>query len=164
LKVARTETADKLVLKGIDYTRFKLFELSILWRSHVASGEEFNQVNLGPIHGPRLREMILNENPGEPHEYGCIVFFSAMIPKELHQLIYPPDPLVIRGFGVYRAVFSGRFWCYIISDRPEMFPLKHLFLSREGELVMYKNDKFFTDFVVDLGQEIIKARKSRGTA
>ena len=51
-------------VEGIDYSRFKLFQLSILWRAGVTTREFFSKVTLGP-HAERLREMLLAEDPGE---------------------------------------------------------------------------------------------------
>jgi hypothetical protein len=164
IKVSRNESSERLILHGLDYARFKLFELSILWRCHVAGGQEFAQVNVGEVHSEKLRNMILHQDPGEPEEYGCLIFFSAKIPRALYQQIFPPEPIVIAEFGVYRAVFGGLFWTYVLTDRPETFPLKHLFLSKDGTLILHKNDKFFAQFMVGLGKELSDARKLRGTA
>jgi hypothetical protein len=49
-------------VEGIDYTRFKLFQLSILWRAGVAKDEFFRKVSLGP-HAETLRGMLLAEDP-----------------------------------------------------------------------------------------------------
>src|SRR5262245_20501849 len=43
---------------GIDYTKFKLFQLSLLWRAGVTRQMSFREVNLGP-HEERLRRMVL---------------------------------------------------------------------------------------------------------
>jgi hypothetical protein len=53
----------RIIIKDIDYARFKLFQLSILWRGSVSSLEFFRLVSLGP-HEQRLRDMILREDPG----------------------------------------------------------------------------------------------------
>ncbi len=54
-------------LRGIDYTKFKLFALSILWRASVSSLDMFNQVELGR-HGPILVSMIREGNAGSQIE------------------------------------------------------------------------------------------------
>jgi len=60
-------------VSGIDYAPFKLFQLSTLWCAAVAKGEFFSRVALGP-HGETVRQMLLGGDPGEPWQYGCLVY------------------------------------------------------------------------------------------
>jgi len=48
---------------GLDYTLFRLFHLSILWRASVSKREEFSRVQLGP-HEEKIRHMIFAGDPG----------------------------------------------------------------------------------------------------
>jgi len=57
-----------LRFRGFDYDKFKLFLISILWRSSVSTLPEFWQVRLGQ-HEERLRAMLLSGNPGARYEY-----------------------------------------------------------------------------------------------
>lgn len=90
IKVDRTEFEDRIILRSLDYRRFKLFEMSLIWRANIASSPEFSQVSLGPIHSEQLRLMILDGTPGLPHEYGCLVFYSDEAKEVTDQLILPP--------------------------------------------------------------------------
>jgi len=58
---------------NIDYKRFKLFLLSLLWKLDVSSREIFTAVKLGGSHERNIRQMILNENPGSDDEYSVIL-------------------------------------------------------------------------------------------
>ncbi len=49
---------------NLDYSKVKLFFLSILWRSHISSLPFFEPVQLG-IYAERIRKMLLNNDPGE---------------------------------------------------------------------------------------------------
>jgi hypothetical protein len=49
----------------VDYAKFKLFELSLLWRAGLENKSWGKQVNLGPFQED-LREHLLNDNPGLP--------------------------------------------------------------------------------------------------
>jgi len=57
---------------GIDYKLFKLFQLSLLWRAGVSDRPIFKEVALGR-HQEILRRMLLDDDPGESHKYGCIM-------------------------------------------------------------------------------------------
>ncbi len=52
----------------VDYISFKLFHLSILFRAGVSSRPCYREVSLGP-HQETLRQLILNRDPGSPHQY-----------------------------------------------------------------------------------------------
>ena len=60
-----------------DYKKFKLFQLSLLWRAGVASDKEFEEVRLNK-HEEILRRMILRGDPGSPCDYGCVVALPFM--------------------------------------------------------------------------------------
>jgi hypothetical protein len=42
-----------VVIRGLDYSTFKLFHLSVLWRASVSSGPDFASVRLG-VHEERI--------------------------------------------------------------------------------------------------------------
>lgn len=61
-----------LHVDGIDYPALKLFLLSLLWRMGVSRLHYFREVDLGP-HEPRLRAMLLHDDPGTPDQYPCLL-------------------------------------------------------------------------------------------
>jgi hypothetical protein len=48
---------------GLDYIKFKLFQLSVLWRASVSTQEFFKSVNLGQKHESQIRKMLLDQEP-----------------------------------------------------------------------------------------------------
>lgn len=59
-------------VKGIDYKKFKLFLLSLLWRSSISSRKFYRQVNLGS-HEEIIRKMVISGNPGKQMDYSCFI-------------------------------------------------------------------------------------------
>ncbi len=57
-------TTDERVIRvdGLDYRRFKLFHLSVLWRASISTREEFSAVSLGP-HEAVMPERVLHDLP-----------------------------------------------------------------------------------------------------
>ncbi len=53
--------ASEVTLRGIDYARFKLFLLSIVWRASVS--DTAPEMSLGPHEEP-VRSMLINVDPG----------------------------------------------------------------------------------------------------
>lgn len=57
------------VISGYDYGKFKLFLLSILWRSSISSREMFKEGKIPTEDEENIRKMILNNNSGNIDEY-----------------------------------------------------------------------------------------------
>jgi hypothetical protein len=146
---------DRMIVRELDYSKFKLFQLSLLWRSSVSRRPELNNVNLGP-HEEILRRMISESRPGEPHEYGSSVSFIQGATDVMQRFLYPLEPLnqKIRGFQLYRGVFGGLFWAFVVSSHSEKFPFQEVFISKEGVLQIFKAPPSAQDFLFDLGKDM----------
>lgn len=59
-------------LDHIPYREMKLFLMSIIWRMGVSNDPFYCAVNLGADE-PRLRRLLMAEDPGEPWRNGCMV-------------------------------------------------------------------------------------------
>lgn len=71
--------------KNIDYRKFKLFLLSILWRASISSRSFFSDVNLGPYEEV-IRRMLLVSNPGNVEDFPILLITwlnDSNLPKEL---------------------------------------------------------------------------------
>lgn len=69
---------------GIDYSRFKLFMLSIFWRASIS--DRFPGIKLTINDEESIRKMLVNEQPGEEDEF-CVALFHLNDPEITHQLI-----------------------------------------------------------------------------
>ena len=58
--------------KGLNYQYFKLFLLSILWKSSISSRPFFKRISL-ETDEEMIRCMLLEEDPGKPHSYPCVM-------------------------------------------------------------------------------------------
>lgn len=61
-----------LQIRNVDYHKFKLFLLSVLWRASISSRPLFKNVSLGP-HEEIIRNKLLIKNGGQQNEYPCII-------------------------------------------------------------------------------------------
>lgn len=106
-------------LSGLDYPKFKLFHLSILFRASVSSLPEFSQVDLGP-HENTIRGMLLDNNPGRESEY---VILAHTVTSNDHNINFNliTSPFKTRqpnGSISYGFCFGGCAWYYIVDSRP----------------------------------------------
>lgn len=150
----------KTNVTGINYQKFKIFQLSILWRAGVSTNKIFSEVNLGP-HEDRIRRMILQEQPGKYYEYGCILI-AILNKNKLFKQIISPKLLRICGYHCFRFVMGGCCWTYFVSNRNQLTPYKDGFMKEDGSLIIYKNNIKEFPFIKDLAHELYTKGKFAG--
>ena len=127
------------ILSGLNYEYLKLFQLSILWRSSISELDFFSVVNLGS-HENKIRTMIHNGHPGEPHQYGCVLLLITT-ENGLFDCVSQPSFFKFDGHPCYRFIMGGLAWHYIVSSHSHRFSLKQFFLEKNGGYCILK-DKF----------------------
>jgi len=124
----------ELLLKGLDYRRFKLFLLSIVWRACVSRLPEFATASLGR-HEQAIRRMILEGDPGTSEDYP--IYAGLIIDPESHglwdQVILQPLRIRVGPHWACRMVLGGVSWTVITSSH-QTLPLQDHFLTESGEL------------------------------
>ncbi|MCG8085502.1 MAG: hypothetical protein JAZ13_07270 [Candidatus Thiodiazotropha taylori] len=140
---------------GLDYTKFKMFALSILWRAGISSYETFEQVNLG-VHEQILREMVLGNDPGPPEKYPFLLSPIVLEQELLNGLIVQPTVSRIAGHYAYRFVFAGLAWVFIVSKHRIPNVIQEGALNIEGGLTMVPRNLSQMKFMIDLAQELKK--------
>ena len=109
--------SEAYTVTGLDYRKFKLFHLSILWRAGVSTLPTFRHVRLGP-HGERLRALLQQEDPGPTTQYPfwALALIDAQSRAIRDGLIAEPEPLRCDGHRVYTFIFGGCAWYYFVSE------------------------------------------------
>lgn len=105
-----------------DYQSFKLFHLSILFRSSVSSLPTFQEVNLG-MHEERIRKMLISKNPGKDWEYPILAFAVLNGRGEVEKrLISCPISGRHEGHVAYGQIYGGAMWWLLVSShRNDLF-------------------------------------------
>ena len=140
------QTGNLVEVAGLDYKNFRIFGLSIIWRAGVAKHEFFQKVRLGP-HESKLRDMVLNENPGKPAQYG--IFISPLVSgeKEITGLMAGPTRSRLGNHYCYRFVFGGLVWVFLVSSHPPPREFKDAFINEDGEMLMLTSELRETAFI-----------------
>jgi hypothetical protein len=133
-----SEENGRLVVRNVDYMKFKLFQLSVLWRAAVSNHNFFQGVKLPSHHEEELRKMLHAETPGAPHEYGCILLgLRAEDGAAMDRLIEKPFSFRSEGHRCYRFLFGGCYWVFVVSKHTATFLHKEFFLRQDGRLVIH---------------------------
>lgn len=144
-------------IEGLDYTKFKLFALSILWRAGVSSLSMFEQIQLGP-HENIIRKMIASNDAGKRHEYPFILSPVFHEGKLQSSMIIQPTWTRLDGHYAYRFVFGGLAWVFLVSRHRTPPEILNASISEEGTLTMIEWDVSDMRFIVDMAVEL----KSKG--
>jgi len=120
-------------VESVDYEKFKLFQMSVLWRAGISLLPEFEEIQLG-FHEERMRRMLISSDAGQPHEYGTLLTMPILQGKRVTSLITSPDAARGDGHRVYRFVMGGCTWVFFVSSHTRDFKYGKYFLNREGRL------------------------------
>ena len=124
-------------LSGLDYTLFKLFHLSVLWRSSIPSLPPFSQVSLEG-NEEYIRKMLLDQQPGSPDDYqifGVLLRYPGS-DQVLDGLIASPTLQIFNQRRLFMFVFGGCVWHYYeVFGNPDSV-LEEISLSPEGTFTL----------------------------
>ena len=73
-KIAEEPRGKRVHVENIDYKKFKLFLISMIWRGHLSDNVFFKQIKLGK-YAEIARKMILNGNPLDEDDFETMIFF-----------------------------------------------------------------------------------------
>lgn len=140
-------------ISGLDYTRFKLFHLSILWRAHACALDVFAGVSLGR-HAEDIRQRILANDPGPPDVYpisGLALRSADGSFKE--DLMLLPLGGRFSGHHVYQMLFGGVFWLCAVSSHRRDCPVPSG-LQGDGRLTLFVQEWTKNLAILDLAKQM----------
>jgi hypothetical protein len=161
IEIGITKHAGKIVVHGLDYDRFKLFQMSLLWRAGVSKRPEFKNVSLG-AHEERLRLRIFNTDPGKPHEYGCTIICMPSLQKEITGLIISPERVRTDGQWWYRTMLGGMWWLFLVSGQRQGLAAHNIFLTPDGKMPVFFENKHSVNLIRKLAAKLKGSGKLEG--
>ena len=160
----------RLAENTTDYGLFKLFQMSVLWRAHIASHVMFRPVNLGEKHAERLRRMLLAGDPGPASDYPCVLHATYMNAAPA-AVILSPLAYKHEGYHQYGFTFGGFHWLYVVASHDVGHPVLKLALQDDGRFLLTASDFTKTHLGGRVAQEVffpnvenvdrLRARRSR---
>jgi hypothetical protein len=147
---------------GVEYARFKLFGMSLLWRAGVSKRPEFSSVQLGP-HEETLRRMLDSEEPGRPHEYGFSLVFAPepQVSQLFRHTLSPPQSARYGAHHVYRFLLGATIWLFPVSSHMDQLGEGVISLSDDGILRVRNGGQVTLDFLHRFASEIGAANAAR---
>lgn len=128
------------ISSNINYKKFKLFVLSILWRASISSNDFFSAVNLGPYE-ETIRKMIEAGEPGSDDLYPINVFSWLRDEKLPNDIISKPLYIKKDGKTTYYLPINGLLIEVSISKGPLKPPFDGIRLKEDGTMTIYELPK-----------------------
>ena len=103
---------------GLDYSKYKLFILSVFWRILIAKEAPFHHIK-SDEHIQTIQEMLMKQDPGDELDYplyGYLVVHDREI-RVMKDIIPTPNIFPINGLSVLSAMFDGIKWLLILSEK-----------------------------------------------
>ncbi len=145
-------------VEGLDYNKFKLFALSVLWRAGVSEVQSFSQVRLGK-HEETLRQMVLKNNPGSSGEYPFVLTPIIYERELLSGLIAEPERVKLVGHISYRFVFSGLVWIYVVSSHALPKTVLEVSINESGLLKLIPKGIADLPFITGMAEDLSRRGK-----
>jgi hypothetical protein len=121
--------------QNLDYTKVKLFLLSLLWRAHISKESFFREVNLSRELAEKIRKMIYNADGGLEDELEVILFLiDAGKIRPTKSII---EPRFIAGEGA----------CYIFHINEIMY---HFNIATENKQAFFDKGIIKRDGIMDI--------------
>ena len=104
------------ICQNVDYKKFKLFLLSILWRSCITKRDVFKEAEIPESDLEKIRLMLLNNEPGELKEFPIIILSylnDETMPKDL---IFQPIKSITPEKSLITFLLGGFVFIFNITD------------------------------------------------
>ncbi len=144
---------------NIDYKKFKLFQMSLLWRTSISSLEPFKNVVIPSHEKNRLREMLYNEDPGQSSDYSCLIVINRNHLDFTSGAIYCDSTPSDSG-TIVRLMMAGAFWCFHVPEAGPTMMERKLYLTEDNVLPILFEEKYstamITEFMLSLAHNVVQ--------
>jgi len=153
VEITGSRKGNRIEFTELDYKRVRVFYLSLLWRMSIASQRFWGEVSLGR-HEEKVRKMVLQEDPGEPYDYGVCCIAPLFDGHLLADFILQPDRKRNRHGWFYRVVLGGFLFMFYISVGRQKGIEKELFIQKNGCWVVPVIDAWNIEFLREEAKRI----------
>ena len=136
-----------LHVTNLDYTKFKLFLLSIIWRASISKHKIFNSVSLGE-HEESIRKMIIENNPSSKDDYPVGMFILTQNNRGPTKMIANPIPNKKDKSLIYNFLINGLVINYKIEGQADKELYNQISIKENNTMDVYIfNEKDSTEYL-----------------
>lgn len=135
------------VWKNLDTGRLKLFFLSVLWRASVTKKSFFNDVSLGSLHEQNIKEMLMENNPGDLDDYPILLIRFSQKDENSRKLLLQIKKQRLDGKTRYVCLMNGLLVVWHISRNAYPINFKELIITKDKDLLVLNSVTQDFDFI-----------------
>lgn len=140
------------MFRGIDFTKFKLFLVSILWRASISTQPMFSEISLGEEYEEIARKMLFENDPGPKDLFATCIMGLKTTENLALRTIVAPRKLIADQNTQYMFWINGFFYWYNVSpyNMEDVFTRTPIDENNEMTIGILKDgfaDDFFDSFV-----------------
>ena len=146
----KLRSQDLLLLqcKNLDYTKLKLFFLSILWRASISSRPMFSEVNLGDKYTKRIQNMLIEGDASNDTDIAIVALTWSLDNKAPRDLVISPRLSKSGGKFMYLFPISGFLYFFYVSPDSCHKDFQDYRLKEDGAITFIEIPKgYFWKFV-----------------
>ena len=131
--------AEYSICTNIDYSKMKLFLLSVLWRASITDRPAFRDVDLGKKHEERLRKLIYKNIVPAETEYPIMMTSFLRTDHSLENLIGQPQRVRFKdGLNGYVFLIDSFQFIFYVNSTDHKLPeyLERTMLRQKGEMTI----------------------------
>ncbi len=156
------QSGDLLKLSNLDYDKFRLFLLSLLWRMGVSELDFFSLVSLGEKHEEILRLALLNADPLEPLQYPCLM--SVVHNNDtvrLDQISQPTHMKTPDNIDCFCVMINGLLLRFYVTNQLLPSFYADACVSKKGEMCVLIDEVKSIPFLAEYFSEFGNAVRAR---
>ena len=105
-----------IFIDNVEYNKFKLFLLSMLWRASISKRQFFKNVNLGKDE-EEIRKLLISGNAGDDSNYPIVISSILGLRDIPTDMVGEPHYFEGEKMNGYAFLISGFFIAYFLSDK-----------------------------------------------
>jgi hypothetical protein len=122
-------------IENVDYKKYKLFLLSILWRAAISSNPFFSNVSLSDELIEDIRLMIYNQDPGKFNDYPVITLSFLDDPEISREIIAQPIKSINANDNKITFIIGGLVLIFYLVRGCSQFAIKKLAIKENNSMV-----------------------------
>lgn len=116
---------------GLDYIKFKLFLLSVLWRASISNRPFFKNISLGPYE-EKIRKMLLSGDPGAASAYPCVM--SSYKKHDLPAGVIGEPRKIKKGSNAFVFLINGIIYYFYVTHKTAKDWVLEAAINEQGEM------------------------------
>ena len=140
-------------VKNINYKKFKLFLLSILWRASISDRDFFSEVSLGPYE-EQLRRMVLNGDAGNVNEFPFII--RAYRSKTISEIVASPIKKRINNNITYKFQINKFEYIFKVSKNKTRDFFSGFTINKDNNMkIIYIPEKYIEKYIEKISNNFV---------